>query len=158
MHIDHKIIGCTIPGDIGCYALAYGPPWNAMDTAICMGSSLGIALGIDKARGDSDPNRRIVAVLGDSTFLHTGMPGLLNIVYNGGNVNLHGTIDVYGQFLSDGDINLVGSPTIYGSLVTDTKMNIGGSPDIFYRQPSVALTTLWQEREEKLKMVAYSEW
>ena len=78
----------TIPGDIGCYALAYGPPWNAMDTAICMGSSLGIALGIDKARGDSDPNRRVLAVIGDSTFLHTGMPGLLNLVYNGGNVTV----------------------------------------------------------------------
>ncbi|HEY5791479.1 MAG TPA: thiamine pyrophosphate-dependent enzyme [Gammaproteobacteria bacterium] len=78
----------TIPGDIGCYALAYGPPWNALDTAICMGSSMGIALGVDKARGDSDPNRRIVAVIGDSTFLHTGMPGLLNIVYNGGNVTV----------------------------------------------------------------------
>ena len=78
----------TIPGDIGCYALAYGPPWNAMDTAICMGSSMGIAQGIDKARGDSDPNRRVVAVIGDSTFLHSGMAGLLNIVYNGGNVTV----------------------------------------------------------------------
>ena len=78
----------TIPGDIGCYALAYGPPWNAMDTAICMGSSMGIALGIDKARGDTDPNRRVVGVIGDSTFLHTGMPGLLNAVYNGGNLTV----------------------------------------------------------------------
>jgi indolepyruvate ferredoxin oxidoreductase alpha subunit len=78
----------TIPGDIGCYALAYGPPWNAMDTAICMGSSMGIAQGIDKAQGDADDGRRVVAVIGDSTFLHTGMPGLLNIVYNGGNVTV----------------------------------------------------------------------
>ncbi len=77
-----------VPGDIGCYALASGPPWNAMDTAICMGSSMGIALGVDKGRGGSDPDKQVVAVIGDSTFLHTGMPGLLDIVYNRGNVTV----------------------------------------------------------------------
>lgn len=77
-----------IPGDIGCYALASGPPWNAMDTAVCMGSSMGIALGVDKGRGDVEAEKAIVAVIGDSTFLHTGMPGLLDIVYNRGNVTV----------------------------------------------------------------------
>jgi len=75
-------------GDIGCYALMSGPPWNAMDTAVCMGSSMGIALGVDKGRGDSDEKKRIVAVIGDSTFLHTGLQGLLDIFYNGGNVTV----------------------------------------------------------------------
>jgi len=78
----------TILGDIGCYALMSGPPWDAMDTAVCMGSSMGLALGVDKGRGEADPNKRIVGVIGDSTFLHTGMPGLLDIVYNRGNVTV----------------------------------------------------------------------
>ncbi len=78
----------TVLGDIGCYALASGPPWNAMDTALCMGSSMGIALGVAKGRGESDPDKRIIGVIGDSTFLHSGMPGLLDIVYNRGNVTV----------------------------------------------------------------------
>ncbi len=77
-----------IPGDIGCYALASGPPWNAMDTAVCMGSSMGISLGVDKGRGEVESDKGIVAVIGDSTFLHTGMAGLLDIVYNRGNVTV----------------------------------------------------------------------
>ncbi len=78
----------TIAGDIGCYTLGAGHPWNALDTTISMGASMGIALGLDKGRGESDKDKRILAVIGDSTFMHMGMQGLLDIVYNGGNVTV----------------------------------------------------------------------
>ncbi|WP_153160452.1 thiamine pyrophosphate-dependent enzyme [Zoogloea sp. 1C4] len=77
-----------ISGDIGCYTLGAGHPWNALDTCISMGASMGMALGMDKGRGDSDRNKKIVAVIGDSTFMHMGMQGLLDITYNGGNVTV----------------------------------------------------------------------
>ncbi len=78
----------VITGDIGCYTLGVGPPWNAMDTCVCMGASLGNALGIEKAYRMAQQGQRVVAVIGDSTFLHSGMTGLLDIVYNGGNVTV----------------------------------------------------------------------
>src|SRR3990167_4066040 len=55
----------TISGDIGCYPQAPGPPWNSLDTTICMGASMGIALGMDKGRGEADRNKKILAVIGD---------------------------------------------------------------------------------------------
>jgi indolepyruvate ferredoxin oxidoreductase, alpha subunit len=75
-----------ISGDIGCYTLGAGHPWNALDTTISMGASMGVALGMDKARSEETKDKAVVAVIGDSTFLHMGMQGLLNIVYNRGNV------------------------------------------------------------------------
>ncbi|MFZ2853495.1 MAG: thiamine pyrophosphate-dependent enzyme [Rhodocyclaceae bacterium] len=78
----------TISGDIGCYTLGFGHPWNALDACISMGASMGMALGLDKGRGETDKDKRIVAVIGDSTFLHMGMQGLLNMVYNRGNVTV----------------------------------------------------------------------
>ncbi|MGN0701697.1 MAG: indolepyruvate ferredoxin oxidoreductase subunit alpha [Lentihominibacter sp.] len=69
----------TVMGDIGCYTLAALAPTNAIDTCLCMGGSIGMEHGFEKATGDS---RNLVAVLGDSTFLHSGMTGLLNMVYN----------------------------------------------------------------------------
>jgi indolepyruvate ferredoxin oxidoreductase alpha subunit len=83
-----QIKNITISGDIGCYTLGAGHPWNALDTTISMGASMGIALGLDKGRGVADKDKRILAVIGDSTFLHMGMQGLLDIVYNGGNVTV----------------------------------------------------------------------
>jgi hypothetical protein len=83
-----QIKNITIAGDIGCYTLGAGHPWNALDTTISMGASMGIALGLDKGRSDADKDKRILAVIGDSTFLHMGMQGLLDIVYNGGNVTV----------------------------------------------------------------------
>lgn len=73
-------LNVTVTGDIGCYSLGVLPPLDAMDTCLCMGASLGAALGMVKA----DPERagQVVAVIGDSTFLHSGMTGLLDIVYN----------------------------------------------------------------------------
>jgi indolepyruvate ferredoxin oxidoreductase alpha subunit len=78
----------TIAGDIGCYTLGAGHPWNALDTCISMGASMGVALGLDKGRGPADEKKKIVAVIGDSTFMHMGMQGLLDIVYNRGNVTV----------------------------------------------------------------------
>ncbi|MBI3445430.1 MAG: 4Fe-4S dicluster domain-containing protein [Magnetospirillum sp.] len=75
-----------ISGDIGCYTLGAGHPWNALDTTISMGASMGIALGMDKARSEETKDKSVVAVIGDSTFLHMGMQGMLDIVYNRGNV------------------------------------------------------------------------
>jgi indolepyruvate ferredoxin oxidoreductase alpha subunit len=78
----------NIAGDIGCYTLGAGHPWNALDTCISMGASMGVALGMDKGRGTDDAKKKIVAVIGDSTFLHMGMQGLLDIAYNRGNVTV----------------------------------------------------------------------
>ena len=78
----------TIAGDIGCYTLGALHPWNALDTTTCMGASIGMALGMDKGRSPEDVGKKIVGVIGDSTFLHMGMQGLLNAVYNRGNVTI----------------------------------------------------------------------
>ncbi len=75
----HKL-KATVMGDIGCYALGTFKPLEAMDTIVCMGASIGNAFGFEKA-GDT---RRVAAILGDSTFFHSGMTGLLNVVYNRG--------------------------------------------------------------------------
>lgn len=83
-----KIRNKSISGDIGCYTLGAGHPWNALDTTICMGASMGVALGLDKGRTDVDKDQKIIAVIGDSTFLHMGMQGLLDITYNRGNVTI----------------------------------------------------------------------
>ncbi len=70
-----------IGGDIGCYTLGALPPHNGMDTCIDMGASITFAHGCDKALG-SDDGRRRVAVIGDSTFFHSGITGLVNAAYN----------------------------------------------------------------------------
>ncbi|HEY8500405.1 MAG TPA: indolepyruvate ferredoxin oxidoreductase subunit alpha [Clostridia bacterium] len=73
----------VVLGDIGCYTLGALPPLESMDTCICMGASIGMAHGIEKARG-GDFARKTVAVIGDSTFIHSGITGLIDIVYNKG--------------------------------------------------------------------------
>lgn len=78
----------SIAGDIGCYTLGAGQPWNALDTCISMGASMGVALGMDKGRGEADAKKSVVAVIGDSTFMHMGMQGLLDITWNRGNVTV----------------------------------------------------------------------
>ena len=72
-------LGATVTGDIGCYTLGAFPPLNAMDSTICMGASIGNAAGMRKA----GLKNRICAVLGDSTFFHSGMTGILSALYNG---------------------------------------------------------------------------
>lgn len=78
-----KKLKLHVAGDIGCYTLAAFPPLNAMDTSICMGAGIGMAFGFEKARG-KDFAKKTVAVIGDSTFWHSGITGLIDIVYNKG--------------------------------------------------------------------------
>lgn len=72
----------TVTGDIGCYTLGSLPPLESLDTCICMGASIGSALGLEKAHPEM--RSKIVAVIGDSTFLHSGVTGLMDMVYNKG--------------------------------------------------------------------------
>lgn len=82
-----KKLKITTTGDIGCYTLGALPPLSAMDTSICMGAGVTNAHGLDKALGQKF-SKKLVAVLGDSTFYHSGITGLVNAVYNKGNLNL----------------------------------------------------------------------
>lgn len=75
-------LGLIVMGDIGCYSLGALPPLASMDTCISMGASIGTALGMEKA--DPTLKGKIVSVLGDSTFLHSGVTGLMDVVYNKG--------------------------------------------------------------------------
>ena len=68
-----------VTGDIGCYTLGTLPPLQALHTCLCMGAGIGMVHGINQACGGK---QKAVAVIGDSTFMHSGMTGLLNIVYN----------------------------------------------------------------------------
>ena len=72
---------CIVAGDIGCYTLGVLQPFEAMDTCVCMGASLGVGLGLRHVL-PPDQARRVVSVIGDSTFLHTGINGLVEMVYN----------------------------------------------------------------------------
>lgn len=75
-----------ISGDIGCYSLAFAEPYNAMDSIVCMGASLSAGHGAQQVFNmQEDNNKRVVGVLGDSTFFHTGINSLLDIAYNQSN-------------------------------------------------------------------------
>ncbi|MGN1092732.1 MAG: thiamine pyrophosphate-dependent enzyme, partial [Monoglobaceae bacterium] len=78
-----KKLGLVVAGDIGCYTLGAIPPLASVDTTICMGASISAALGMAKARGE-EFNKKLVSVIGDSTFMHSGITGLVDIVYNKG--------------------------------------------------------------------------
>jgi indolepyruvate ferredoxin oxidoreductase alpha subunit len=78
-----KKLKYNVMGDIGCYTLGALPPLEAMDTCLCMGASVGMAYGMEKARGKEFAGKT-VAVIGDSTFIHSGITGLIDIAYNGG--------------------------------------------------------------------------
>lgn len=71
----------TVTGDIGCYTLGASAPLSAMDSCVCMGASVGMAHGFDKA---GVRKNRVVGVIGDSTFIHSGITGIINSVYNKG--------------------------------------------------------------------------
>ncbi|HIS85737.1 MAG TPA: indolepyruvate ferredoxin oxidoreductase subunit alpha [Candidatus Faecivicinus avistercoris] len=72
----------TVLGDIGCYTLGSSAPLAAIDAVVCMGASIGMAHGFTKVRPDAA--RRAVAIIGDSTFMHSGMTGVVNVAYNKG--------------------------------------------------------------------------
>lgn len=78
-----KKLGVTVSGDIGCYTLGAVAPLQSVDTTICMGASVSAAHGMAKVRG-AEFNKKLVSVIGDSTFIHSGITGLIDIVYNKG--------------------------------------------------------------------------
>ncbi len=75
-------LGATVTGDIGCYTLGAFAPLSAVDSVICMGASIGTAFGMEKA----GYSKRLCAVIGDSTFFHSGYTGIQDVLYNKGSV------------------------------------------------------------------------
>jgi len=75
---------CTVLGDIGCYTLGAVPPLSTIELTLCMGASIGATHGFNKMLGSASENKT-VAVIGDSTFMHSGMTGLANVAYNQSN-------------------------------------------------------------------------
>jgi indolepyruvate ferredoxin oxidoreductase alpha subunit len=74
-------LNCIVAGDIGCYTLGVLPPFEAMDTCVCMGASVTVGLGLRHTLPPAEA-RRVVSVIGDSTFVHSGITGLVEMVYN----------------------------------------------------------------------------
>jgi indolepyruvate ferredoxin oxidoreductase alpha subunit len=74
-------LGCIVSGDIGCYTLAVLPPFEAVDSCVCMGASIGVGLGLRHAL-PPEQAKRVVSVIGDSTFFHSGITGLVEMAYN----------------------------------------------------------------------------
>jgi indolepyruvate ferredoxin oxidoreductase alpha subunit len=74
-------LDCIVTGDIGCYTLGVLPPFEAMDSCVCMGAGITVGLGLRHVLSDAEA-RRVVSVIGDSTFVHSGITGLVEMVYN----------------------------------------------------------------------------
>jgi len=79
-----------VHGDIGCYTLSVLPPLESLDTTLCMGASISMAHGTAKAMEMMEDEKKppVFAVIGDSTFFHSGITGLLDVVYNNSNINV----------------------------------------------------------------------
>jgi indolepyruvate ferredoxin oxidoreductase alpha subunit len=74
-------LDCIVAGDIGCYTLGVMEPYRAMDTCVAMGASMGVGLGLRHVLPEREA-RRVVSIIGDSTFVHSGINGLVEMVYN----------------------------------------------------------------------------
>ncbi|MBN1171160.1 MAG: hypothetical protein JXA67_03220 [Micromonosporaceae bacterium] len=74
-------LDCIVAGDIGCYSLGVLPPYETFDTLVAMGAALGVGLGLRHALPEAEA-RRVVSVIGDSTFVHSGITGLVEMTYN----------------------------------------------------------------------------
>ena len=74
-------LDCIVAGDIGCYTLGSLPPFEAIDTTVCMGASIGVGLGLRHALPPEEATR-VVSIIGDSTFIHSGIPGIVEMIYN----------------------------------------------------------------------------
>ncbi len=74
-------LDCLVTGDIGCYTLGVLPPFEAMDSCVCMGASVGNGLGLRHVLPEAEA-KRVVSVIGDSTFVHSGITGLVDMAYN----------------------------------------------------------------------------
>ncbi|MBN0986662.1 thiamine pyrophosphate-dependent enzyme [Amphritea pacifica] len=151
-HIKNTIIA----GDIGCYTLGAGHPWNALDTTISMGASLSVAQGIDKGRSEADQNKNILAVIGDSTFMHMGMQGLLDITYNKGNVTVllldnRAVGMTGGQNAPSSGLNIHGEATLQ---VDFRKLceALGVKPERIHEVNPYELPTLFKALREEVKI------
>jgi indolepyruvate ferredoxin oxidoreductase alpha subunit len=151
-----KIKHTAIAGDIGCYTLGAGHPWNALDTCISMGASMGVAHGLDKGRGEADEKTRVIGVIGDSTFLHMGMQGLLDMVYNGGNATIlildNRTVGMTGGQNNPGtglDIHGEEAPRVdFPKLVE----SLGVKPERIHQVNPYELPTLFKTLREEVKI------
>jgi indolepyruvate ferredoxin oxidoreductase alpha subunit len=76
-----KDLNCIVAGDIGCYSLGVLPPFEAMDSLVCMGAAIGVGLGLRHSLPPEEA-KRVVSIIGDSTFVHSGITGLVEMVYN----------------------------------------------------------------------------
>ena len=76
-----KNLGAIVSGDIGCYGLGVLPPFEAIDISVCMGASIGVGLGLRHTLPEPEA-RKVVSVLGDSTFYHSGLTGVAEMIYN----------------------------------------------------------------------------
>ena len=76
-----KNLNCIVAGDIGCYSLGVLPPFEAMDSLVCMGAAIGVGLGLRHSLPPEEA-KRVVSVIGDSTFVHSGITGLVEMLYN----------------------------------------------------------------------------
>ncbi len=74
-------LDCIVAGDIGCYTLGVMEPYRAMDTCVAMGASIGVGLGLRHVLPEAQA-RRVVSIIGDSTFVHSGLSGIVEMVYN----------------------------------------------------------------------------
>ncbi|HQR28806.1 MAG TPA: thiamine pyrophosphate-dependent enzyme [Anaeromyxobacteraceae bacterium] len=74
-------MGCIVAGDIGCYTLGVMEPYQAMDTCVAMGASVGVGLGLRHVLPEEQA-RKVVSIIGDSTFIHSGLNGVVEMVYN----------------------------------------------------------------------------
>jgi indolepyruvate ferredoxin oxidoreductase alpha subunit len=74
-------LDCIVSGDIGCYSLGALPPFEALETLVCMGAGIGMGLGLRHVLAPEQA-RRVVSVIGDSTFVHSGITGLVEMAYN----------------------------------------------------------------------------
>jgi len=106
----HKLL---VSGDIGCYAIGVLPPFTAMDALISMGASIGMAHGMERAGTEE----KLVAVIGDSTFFHAGLPALANVVYNQGTTATL-ILDNYTTGMTGGQDNPGTGKTLQGEKTT----------------------------------------
>ncbi|MCL2711009.1 MAG: indolepyruvate ferredoxin oxidoreductase subunit alpha [Planctomycetaceae bacterium] len=79
-----RIDDVIVAGDIGCYSLGVFPPLSGMDMLLCMGGGVTLAHGVDMAQRNNEKPQKIVGMVGDSTFFHSGITGLLDVAYNKG--------------------------------------------------------------------------
>lgn len=151
-----KIKNTSISGDIGCYTLGAGHPWNALDTTISMGASMGVALGLDKGRVEADKNKKVVAVIGDSTFMHMGMQGLLDITYNRGNVTIL-LLDNRAVGMTGGQFNPASGRDIHGeeSMQVDFRKlceALGVKPERIHEVNPYELPVLFKAMRDETKI------